>query len=388
MTIENGSRQKNTWLTITRVLIITAVLFVICNVIFAALNPMEALGHISLYNGILPGRERLPYGKDSAKSYNLSTYNLSAMFASHIIARPKASDEFRVIIIGDSGTWGWLLDNKDTLAGQINAQNLTTANGKRVVAYNLGYPVLTLTKDVLILEEALKYQPDFIVWPVTLESFPRAKQVFPAIVQNNAARVRSLIERYQLNLDPNDPRFVDADFWGRTIIGQRRSLADWLRLQALGISWAATRIDQAIPAEIKLRQSDFEKDVSWQDFKEPTTLTENDLAFDVLGAGMKMAGNAPGGVPVLIINEPMFISHGQNSDLRYNSFYPRWAYDQFHELLNDKAKANNWHYLDLWDSIAPDEFTDTPVHLTPNGTAQFAKVVGAEVVKLSSQGNK
>jgi hypothetical protein len=119
------------------------------------------------------------------------------MFASHVIARPKAADEFRVVVIGDSGTWGWLLENKDTLAGQINAQNLTaTADGKRVVAYNLGYPVMALTKDALILEEALKNQPDLIVWPVTLESFPRAKQIFPSIVQNNAARVRSLIERY------------------------------------------------------------------------------------------------------------------------------------------------------------------------------------------------
>ena len=90
----------------------------------AALNPLEALGRVSLYNVVLPGRERLPYGEDSAKSYNLSTYNLPAMFASHVIARPKADDEFRVIVIGDSGTWGWLLNNEDTLAGQINAQNL------------------------------------------------------------------------------------------------------------------------------------------------------------------------------------------------------------------------------------------------------------------------
>ncbi len=380
MTTAKESRPQNTWLTIARVFILTALLFAACNVLFTLLNPLEALGHVSLYNTLLPGRERLPYGENSAQSYNLSTNNIPAMFASHIIARPKAADEFRVIVIGDSGTWGWLLDNKDTLAAQINAQNLTTADGKRVVAYNLGYPVLALTKDVLILEEALKHNPDLIVWPVTLESFPRLKQLFPVVVQNNAARVLSLIERYALQIDPDDPRLVKPDFLGRTIIGQRRNLADWLRLQALGFSWAATRIDQAMPAEIKLRQSDFEKDVSWQDFKAPTTLTENDLAFDALKAGLKMAGN----VPVLIVNEPMFISSGQNSDLRYNSFYPRWAYDQYRALLNDKAAASDWRYLDLWDSIAPGEFTDTPVHLTPKGTAQFAQVVSKEILRLEN----
>jgi hypothetical protein len=101
-----------------------------------------------------------------------------------------------------------------------------------------------------------------------------------------------------------------------------------------------------------------------------------------------MAGDAPGGVPVLIVNEPMYISSGQNSDLRYNSFYPRWAYDQYRDLLGNKAALDNWHYLDLWDSIAPDEFTDTPVHLTPNGMTQFAQAVGTEVIRMSSQGNK
>lgn len=42
------------------------------------------------------------------------------MFASHVVSgRPSA--EFRVFLIGDSATWGWLLRNEETLAGQLNA---------------------------------------------------------------------------------------------------------------------------------------------------------------------------------------------------------------------------------------------------------------------------
>ena len=376
--------QHATWGFALRVIFKAMILFVLCNAVFALLNPIEALGSISLYNVVLPGRERLPYGENSAQSFNLSLYNIPAMMNSHIIARPKAKDEYRVVIIGDSGTWGWLLKNEDTLAGQINAQGLATSDGRRVVAYNLGYPVLALSKDLLLLDAAMQYRPDLIIWPVTLESFPRERQLVPPIILNNTARFQRLIDAYQLNLDRNDPRFVGPDFIGKTIIGQRRALADWLRLQLYGFSWAATHIDQFIPPTIKWRQSDFDEDVSWQKFKQPTQLTDDDLAFDVLAAGMKLADD----VPVLIINEPIFISRGKNSDLRYNSFYPRWAYDQYRELLNKKATANNWHYLDLWDSIAPEEFTDTPVHLTPHGTAQYARRVGTEIAHLNGQGNK
>ncbi|MFN8595800.1 MAG: hypothetical protein U0559_06420 [Anaerolineae bacterium] len=372
------------WRFITRVLLKATLLFIACNLLFALLNPIEALGSISLYNVVVPGRERLPYGEDSARSYNLSLYNIPAMINSHILARPKAADEFRVVIVGDSATWGWFLKNDDTLAGQINAQHLKTNDGRRIVAYNLGYPIMALTKDLLILNEALKHQPDLIVWPITLESFPREKQVFAPIVQNNADRIRRLIDTDQLNLERNDARFVNVDFVGKTIIGQRRALADWFRLQLYGFSWAATGIDQYIPDQIKPRQSDFEADVAWQSFKQPTTLTDANLAFDVLSAGMKMAGD----VPVLLINEPMFISAGKNSDLRYNSFYPRWAYDQYHALLNQQAQTSDWHYLDMWNAIAPENFTDTPVHLNPAGSAQYAQLVGMEVLNLSRQGSK
>ena len=68
-----------------------------------------------------------------------------------------------------------------------------------------------------------------------------------------------------MGLDPDDADLNDPDFLGRTIIGQRRALADLLRLQIYGFSWAATGIDQAVPEEIPLRADDLEPDVSCGD---------------------------------------------------------------------------------------------------------------------------
>lgn len=354
------------WKKLGRIGIKTAVFILLLNLIFALLTPMETLGRLSLYNRILTGRERLPYGEVPAESYNLSLYNIPAMFASHTLSQPKADDEFRVIIIGDSGTWGWFLENTDTLAGQLNSINADN----NVQFYNLGYPVMSLTKDIMILDEAMAHEPDLIIWPITLESFPREKQLFPPIVQENEERIRPLIDQYNLKVE-GENNFTSPSFLDETIIGQRRNLADLLRLQQYGFSWAATGIDQTIPADPPLRKSDFDEDVSWQTFDEPIALTHDALAFDVLEAGFAIAGD----VPILLINEPIFISDGENSDLRYNAFYPRWAYDQYRELLAETAVSNQWHYLDAWDAVDGEHFGDTAVHLTPAGMRLFANIV-------------
>lgn len=367
--------QKSGWIVLMRIALKTAVLFALCNLLFAVVYPLDVIGHLSLYNHVLPGRDRLPYGENPSQSYNVSLDTLSAMFASHVIARPKAPDEFRVVLIGDSSVWGWLLENQDTLSARLNAAGLATVDNRRVVFYNLGYPIMALFKDLLLLDEAMSYQPDMMVWLVTLESFPLEKQLFPPLVQHNAPRVRQLIADYDLSLDSNDPRLVDPDFMERTLVGQRRALADLLRLQTYGLSWSATGIDQVIPTDYTLRTSDFKPDISWQDFAEPVALTTDDLAFDVLAAGAARVGD----IPLLLVNEPIFISTGENSDLRYNSWYPRWAYDAYRGLLAETAANNSWPYLDTWDAIAPDTFTDSPVHLTPDGTNQLADLLILEI---------
>src|ERR1044071_1497326 len=104
------------------------------------------LGKLSLYNSIFPGRSRFPFG-ETRESYNLSLFNLDAMFASHILAgTQKTPAEYRVLLIGDSSVWGTLLTPPETLAGQLNA-NQFQACGRAVQAYNLGYTTISLTKD-------------------------------------------------------------------------------------------------------------------------------------------------------------------------------------------------------------------------------------------------
>jgi hypothetical protein len=294
------------------------------------------------------------------------------MFASHVLdGRQKRPDEYRVLLIGDSSVWGTLLTPEQTLAGQLNV-NRFNACGRTVQAYNLGYPTISLTKDLMVLDQAKQYQPDMVIWLTTLEAFPKDKQLTSPIVANNAERVRQLITNYQLHFDQNDRAFVNASTWDQTFVGQRRAVADLLRLQIYGVLWASTGIDQIYPKNYERAQTDLEAD---EDFHKLTSL-HNALALDVLEAGMSVAPLT------LLVNEPMLISNGLNSDIRYNFFYPRWAYDEYRQTLAEQAAARHWQYLDLWDLVPADQFTNSAIHLTPAGEHLLANKI-ADAIQVN-----
>ena len=342
-------------------LIKATILFLLFNFAFIYLNRIP-LGKLTLYNSLFPGRERFPFG-ETRESYNLSLFDLDAMFASHVISgTAKAPDEYRVLLIGDSSVWGTLLTPEQTLAGQINISNIA-ACGKNVRAYNLGYPTISLMKDLMILDEAKNYQPDLIIWLTTLEAFPNDKQFSSPIVSNNPKRVERLTTNYQLQRTSTTDH---ASNWNQTFVNQRRSIADLIRLQIYGVLWAATGIDQVYPTDYERAQIDFDID---DDFHGLTSLKGN-LALDVLDAGMSVAPN------MILVNEPMLISNGRNSNVRYNFFYPVWAYDQYRAMLAEQAAAKEWNYLDLWYRIPMDQFTNSAIHLTPEGETMLANMIG------------
>jgi hypothetical protein len=365
--------DQNLW----RILIKTLLLFIVCNLIFALLDPLPALGRLSAYNLVFPGRPRLPYGEDPNRSYNLTLSQLEAMFASHEVSDESGVvDDFRVFFVGDSSVWGFLLRHDLTLAAKINTQGIRTSDGRKVRAFNLGYPTMSVTKDLLLLERSLEFEPDMIIWMITLESLPYPKQLDSPILQFNPLPTRTLIDRWELPLDPNDDRLMNESFWDRTIIGRRRQLADIFRLQMYGILWASTSIDRYLSDEQGRRMEDLPADDSFQDFTQGE-LSLDDLAFEVVDAGVELAGD----VPVLLVNEPIFISSGENSDIRYNFYYPRWAYDEYRRLMASISSASEWNYLDLWNALPATEFTDSAIHYSADGASQLAVMLAEKILE-------
>lgn len=361
-----------------RIAIKGLLLFLVIDIIIAPLVPMNFLGRLSAYNLIFPGRVRLPYGENPDQAYNFSLYNLEAMFASHALAaRAKPTNEYRVLLIGDSSVWGYLLPPEETLTGFINSDDLKLTDGRSVKAYNLGYPTLSITKDLLILEYGMRYQPDLIIWLLTLESFPVKKQLESPLLQNNLLEVQKLIKSYSLELDPRDPKLVISGFWNSTLIGERRALADLLRLQLYGVMWAATGIDQYYPKSYDPPLANLSNDQSFQDFQ-PPKLLQSDLAMDVLSAGHTLVGK----VPLLFVNEPIYLSHGENSDIRYNFFYPRWAYDQYRQIFQAACRANSWQCLDEWNLVSSNEFTNSAIHMSSLGTRLLASEMEKTIIAL------
>ena len=358
--IENNSKSS-----IGRVIVKVVSLFVVFNFLFIGFD-QATIGKISLYNSILPGRERLPFGENPTRSYNLTINNIEAMFSSlRLAGEAKKQDEYRVFIVGDSSVWGSLQKNSDTLSGQLNNLNLMSCDGKRMDFYNLGYPTLTIFKDLMIIDRALAYHPDLILWLVTLESFPRENQTNSELLKNNAPLINQIVKQYGLD---SSYYFDEPTFLDRTFLNQRRNLADLARLQAYGIMWAATGIDQDLNSPYTPARRDFEQDDTFHG--EGQRDLESELSMDVLEMAIKRIS-----VPVILINEPILISQGENSEVRYNYYYPRWAFEQYRAIIKNTFDKFKTPFYDFYNLVPEDMFTNSAIHLNRDGEDLLVKEI-------------
>jgi hypothetical protein len=367
------------------VLLKAVLIFVAFNVAYLVVQPMTLLNRLSVYNLLVPGRPRLPFADFPAESYNLSILSIDQMLASHEIARPKAQDEFRVVMIGDSSVWGYLLDADDAQAECLNRLALTLPDGRRVRAYNLGYPKLSVVKDLLILQRALHHAPDLVVWPTTLASLYPSDQLDFEVIKADYHSLADLQAQHNFNVwqwPLPAPTLLD-----RSLFGQRRSLADWVRYQVAAFAWGGTRLDHQIPKFVTPHVSTLSRStdiltVYPMRLRTANVFVAEDLSLDVVRVGI--AWGQARGIPTLLINQPIYRS--TTSEVRWNLYYPKWAYDSYRIAMQTTAEHERWHYLDLWDAIPADEFTDTDFHVTPQANCAYMALISDQIVSLSAGG--
>ncbi|HEX2993856.1 MAG TPA: hypothetical protein VHP14_03475 [Anaerolineales bacterium] len=365
-----------------RVLVKAILLFAALNVAFALVDP--PLGKITLYNSVIPGRLRFPY-EDKAAFYAVGysvpiNEDYDAMFGAHVISRKKAPDEFRLILLGDSATWGFGLDADEMLSEQINRLDLRTCDGRVVRAYNLAYPFSYLTRDLLLLDKSMDYQPDMVLWLITLSTL-EPKVAETNFIAPHWQQYGELVDTYDLELTHFSKSIQEPAFWDRTIIGQRNRIKNLTLLQVFGFPWGGTGIDnhESLRPEPKLPSRDVEDSLDYEG-KSPDDAADlfNSLLMNVVSTAYDIAGD----VPVILVNEPIFVADGENHLVRYNGFYPRWVYDEYREFLGRWAQEHNHLLLDYWDTIPPEDFSDAYFHRRASGEERFAELLAPEIERL------
>jgi hypothetical protein len=371
--------NNSTPISIPRLIIKIIALLIVINFGWILISKVP-IGKISLYNAIFNGRLRLPFGENPSNSYNLSLFDLDAMFASHIISDKTAikNNSIDIILVGDSSIWGFLQRPEDTLSGLLNKR--FSCNNANIRFINLGYPSISILKDLLLIENIIEYQPDLIIWFTTLEALPIANQLDNPIIENNPIIVNKILEKYEIdNIDK-----MPFDNLENTLIKQRRNISNLFDLQLYGIHWTATGIDQEYPENFREAERDFEDPMEqYHGISSKEEGFHKFLGLEIIRSGININPD----IDFILINEPILISNGINSSVQYNYYYPKWAYDQYRIDMEQFTQENKISYYDFWNLIPQDQFTNSAIHLSLEGEQLLANEIEKIVYEyLESKG--
>lgn len=376
------------------VLIKGLLMFLILNFLYA-LPWSDNLEKITIYNSMIPGNKR----------FNGVT-DIDLNMATHLISAPKKNDEYRVVFIGDSSTFGYLLDEDETMTELINNANYETCDGRQVRVYNLANTGQSTLMDLMMIESSQSKEPDMIVWLFTLNAFLDEKITMPSIqlpaslqhydqikvsrqfapkfVMNNPEKIAQVISKYRLNLEiPPELKADQNNLWNRSLFSQRSHIADWYNMQIEGIRSESVGDDGTVTINWKVNFIPAKQKPlpSTKDYRRLTPpISDKELIYtEAFEAAMKSVSD----IPILLINEPILISVQENSHIHYNDSYPRWAYNQYRRFMKKITARENWNYLDLWNIVPRKYFTNSSFHRSPEGERLMAEKVAPAILDLA-----
>jgi hypothetical protein len=354
----------------------TGVWLILINLLWAILHPLNGLDRITVYNGLVPGRERFGFA-EANQPKAASVVRLEAMFAAHVISQPVGTDEHRLAVLGGSAAWGFSNQWDESVSACWNRQNHTRSDGKRLRAYNLAYPIPSVMRDLLILDKALdpQYGVREVYWFVSGLALFTPRQIIPSLVTlANPERYHDLLRRYPAIRIPANQLPPFPTLFESTLIGERAYVTTWVQDQLYGYTWLHLRQDatpiRQVYAPVRIDE------LGGQVFDLDREYTEAEInremfSFDVLDAGTQLAKAK--GVKLTFILDPMWRATSSESQWRENVYYPRWLFPQIQTWLRESAERGGWRYVDGSGALPREVFTESPFHYNPQGACQLAE---------------
>lgn len=326
-------------------------------------------------------------GGQRLHSVPISVYWLEPLLRQHELCwwSPHRPGELRVVLVGNSSVFGFPLPVEQTFAHLLN-QDFATEDVPAHV-FNLAWVNTYQLKDAVIIHDALPYQPDVILYPITLAEMQHAAPIiFPSVIQffdSNASPLAALaahpppglaepLALYRPVLESRRPvqwsfaRLQEGGTFLRTAVqGHAQSVGRRLgAVQPTPPVWTAGR---QTTYDCSRTQADFDWQFrGWQ-------------SWNVLAYLEQIRSTR--GVAAVVVNWP--VAHEPVGDC-YNVRYPAAAFAEYNAWLRAETAARGLHYVDLHDLLPADFFLDS-LHVSAAGHRQIAEQLSRALAPLLAE---
>ena len=325
--------------------------------------------------------------------HGANLFDLDLIFGQHEICdhTEQKTQLRKIALIGNSATFGLNVSAEDTFAGQLNQR--WESNNSPFHIYNLGFVTTYVFKDALIARKAIEFEPDVIVFALSLADFvhtapipwPDALPMFfgannaslDRVRDEGAAGLEEVVETYALENS------------NRSWVGRRwiawRERGGYLRL--------ATRYGAPhVINRFLLSDGDGEVMPKAPDEGFPqagpnyrcnkvidafeTKFGENWSNWNVLAYLEQLKREH--GVKIAVLDSP--IEHNPR-DACYNARQPSDAGSNYRAWLRKQTSARGLALWDLHDLLPRDQFSDT-IHPTAEGHRTIASTLAEPIEAL------
>ncbi len=318
-------------------------------------------------------------------------FDISLILRQHeICRRPKLHpEEGAITLFGNSSVFGLHVPADQTFAGMLNRR--WDARSTPLHMYNLAFVFPYQLKDALIVEGALDYKPDLIVYGITLFDFIHLAPLgWPDALTQFFIANDAVIDR----LNDGGAAGLDdlVDIYRERPDHQGKLRQQWIRLRELGsflrlaarqnapalISrWLLSPEDGPVPLPPNKKKALSRKDPDYEcqkivnDFN--SFFGEQWTSWNVLAYLEQVQRER--GIDVVVFNVP--IQHNPKGEC-YNGRYPSEAYAGYRNWIREETKSLGLEFWDLHDLLSKGDFDDS-IHPTELGHRRMANELARRI---------